>query len=70
MNISANKARLRTITRDLMVEWRDTRANWRDLKAQQFEKDYLEELTTGVEQSMGVIGKLDEIVHRIRKDCE
>jgi hypothetical protein len=70
MNIGANKARLRSITRDLLVEWRNTRETWRDGKAQQFERDYIDELTTGTEQSMAVIAKLEEIVHHIRKDCE
>jgi len=70
VNIAANKARLRTITRDLMKEWRDTRAQWRDLKAQQFEQEHLTELTTSVEQSMSVMGKLDELLRRIHKDCD
>ncbi len=70
MNIAANKTRLRAITRDLLVQWRSTRETWRDAKAQQFEKEYLDELNTGMEQSMNVISKLDEIVQRIRKDGE
>jgi len=70
MSIVANKARLRTITRDLATEWRTTRENWRDAKAQQFERDYMDELYAGVENATGVISQLDEIVRRIKKDCE
>lgn len=70
MNIAANKGRLRNITRDLIVEWRHTRETWRDAKAVEFEREYLDEVTSGVEQTVIVIGKLDEIVRRIHKDCE
>ncbi len=70
MSIAANKARLRTITRDLAAEWRTTRGLWRDAKAQQFEREYMDELYAGVENATGVISQLDDIVRRIRRDCE
>ena len=70
MSIAANKARLRTITRDLAAEWRTTRGLWHDAKAQQFEREYMDELYAGVENATGVISQLDDIVRRIRRDCE
>lgn len=70
MSIAANKARLRTITRDIATEWRTTHEKWRDTKARQFEREYMDELYAGVENATGVISQLDDIVRRIKKDCE
>ena len=34
------------------------------------EKKYLEELISGVNRAVEVIGQLDKVVNKIRKDCE
>lgn len=70
MSLNASKSRLQSITRDLLNQWHDTRDTWRDSKARDFEVEFLDELNSSVEHAAIVISKLDEIVGRIRKDCE
>ena len=70
MSFNASKARLRAVTRDMFNQWHETREVWRDSKARDFEIEFLDELNSSVEHACTVIGKLDEIVTKIRKDCE
>lgn len=70
MSLGASKSRLRSVTRDLFNQWHDTREVWRDTKARDFEIEYLDELNSSVEHASTIISKLDEIVAKIRKDCE
>ena len=69
MNVSSYKTRLLSITRDLAVQWEQTREYWRDAKAQEFEKQYLEELLAGVDRAATVIDEIDKAFNKLRKDC-
>ena len=70
MNSSATRARLDRLTKDLLFNWDETRAAWRDAKAQEFEQKYLEELRLRVEKAAAGISKLDELLTKVRTDCE
>jgi len=63
-------SRLNGVTKDLYLQWAQARENWRDAKAQEFEQKYLEELWSTVDKTIGVIEQLDQLLARIRKDCE
>ena len=70
MSLSGSKGRLAGVTRELSVKWEDTKGTWRDQKAQQFEQHYLAELTVEMAKTVSAIEKLDELMRKIRSDCE
>ena len=70
MSLSASKIRLAAITKELSVNWRETKESWRDAKAQEFEQNYLQELFDSVDAAVGVMEQLDKLLNKIRNDCE
>jgi HEPN domain-containing protein len=70
MSLSGSKGRLNGITRELTLKWEDTKVSWRDLKAQEFEQHYLREMLIEMGKTMAALEKLDELLRKIRNDCE
>jgi len=70
MSMSGSKARLVGLTKELSLKWDETKNYWRDAKAQEFERKYLQELFIGVDKTVGIVEKLDELLKRVHKDCE
>ena len=70
MNLSGNKSRLVAATKELMLRWDETRNDWRDSKSQEFEHQYLSELRIQVDKAVTVIEKLDELLKKVRSECE
>jgi len=70
MNLSGNRSRLSAISKELSHRWRETKNHWRDARSEQFERKYLDELMIRVEKTVTVIEKLDEVLTRVKKDCE
>ena len=70
MSLSGSKSRLVSITNELSVQWQETTNYWRDAKSREFEREYLQELFSGVDRSVTVIEKLDELLKKVRSDCE
>ncbi|HXS68852.1 MAG TPA: hypothetical protein VN761_08410 [Candidatus Polarisedimenticolia bacterium] len=70
MSLGGSKARLTGLTKELSLKWEETKNSWRDAKAQEFERKYLQELFLGVDKTIGVVEKLDELLKKVKKDCE
>lgn len=70
MNPNATRARLDRLTKDLLLSWEETKHLWRDAKAQDFERHYLDELKLRMEKASAGISKLDELLVKVRTDCE
>ena len=70
MSMAGSKARLTGLTKELSLKWEETKNYWRDAKAQEFERKYLQELFIGVDKTIGVVEKLDELLKKVKKDCE
>jgi hypothetical protein len=70
MNLSGNRSRLSAISKELLYRWQETKSHWKDAKSEQFERKYMDELIVRVEKTVTVIEKLDEVLTRVRKDCE
>lgn len=68
--MSANGARLEAITKELRVQWQQTKQYWSDAKSAEFERAYLEELFSSVDRAVSVIDQLDKLLSKIKKDCE
>jgi hypothetical protein len=70
MNLSGSKSRLVGVTTELMLQWENTRVYWQDAKSREFERRYIQELAVRVDKAVTVIEKLDELLKRVRSDCE
>jgi hypothetical protein len=70
MNFSGNKSRLVGVTKELALQWEQTKNYWHDTKSAEFEHRYMEELIVGVDRTVMVIEKLDELLKKVKKDCE
>jgi hypothetical protein len=68
--MNAVGSRLSAITKDLWLQWQQTREYWQDAKSEEFEKKYLEELVSSVDKTVSVIDQLDKLTSKIRSDCE
>ncbi len=68
--MNASGTRLEAVTRQLRVQWQQTREYWDDAKRQEFEQKYLQELFASVDKTVDVIAQLDKLITKIRKDCE
>ena len=68
--MSGNGSKLMAITRQLSVQWQETKESWRDAKSQEFERQYLDELFAGVDKAVTVMEQLDKLITKIRNDCE
>jgi hypothetical protein len=68
--MSGNSAKLNALTRDLANKWKETKNHWRDAKADEFERQYIEELLNNVDKAAGVMEQLDKLVAKIKHDCE
>ena len=70
MSLSGSKGRLVTISKDLSIRWEETKYYWDDARSREFDHRYMQELFVGVDKASTIIGKLDELLNRVRKDCE
>ena len=70
MNLSGNKSRLMGATQELLLRWTETRNYWRDAKSQEFDQKYMQELRARVDKAVTIIEKLDEVLKKVRSDCE
>ena len=70
MNLSGNKSRLVGTTKELSLRWEETRNYWRDAKSQEFDQKYIQELLARVDKAVTVIEKLDEVLRKVKSDCE
>jgi hypothetical protein len=68
--MSASGSRLEAITKQLRVEWQQTKSSWDDVKSLEFEQKYLQELFATVDKSVTVIDTLDNLIGKIKKDSE
>ena len=70
MNPSGIKTRLTSLTKGLATRWDETKNYWKDAKSQEFEQRYMTELFANVDKTVTVLEKLDELLAKVRKDCE
>lgn len=68
--MSPNSSRLSAVTKDLLAQWQQTKEYWTDVKSIEFERKYLEELKAGVDAAVTIMEQLDNLLTKIRKDCE
>ena len=70
MSMSGNKSRLVGLTREISAQWAETKNYWRDAKSQEFEQRYMTELFANVDRTVTILEKLEEVLKKVRSDCE
>jgi len=70
MSMSGSKSRLLGATRELSLKWEHTKTYWRDQKSMEFEHRFLQELFASVDKTVLIVDKLDELLKKVRSDCE
>jgi hypothetical protein len=70
MNLTGNKSRLAGLTREINLRWEETKNYWRDAKSDEFERKYMVELGASVNRTLLIVEKLDELLKKVRSDCE
>ena len=70
MNLTASKNRLVALNKELSSRWEETRNSWRDTKNLEFEQRYMSELFANVDRTITALDKLNEVLTKVRNDCE
>lgn len=70
MSLAGSKSRLTGATKELQLKWEQTKSYWRDQKSAEFEHKFLQELFAGVDKTVVIVEKLDELLKKVRSDCE
>ena len=70
MSLSGSRSRLAGVTRELAARWRETRDHWSDAKSQEFERRFLSELWPNVDRALGAMEELDQLLEKVKRDCE
>jgi hypothetical protein len=68
--MSLGSSSLSQQAKQIAIAWQALREEWRDVKADQFEKRYLEDLPAELNRAALVMEELDNLLKRIRSDCE
>jgi hypothetical protein len=70
MSLNGNKSRLTALTKNISLRWAETKDHWRDAKSAEFEQRFMQELFPHVNKAAAAVEKLEELLNKIRKDCE
>jgi len=70
MSLLGQKSRLTGATKELALQWAETRNYWHDPKSQEFDEKYMRELFASVDRTATIIDKLNEVLEKIKTDCE
>lgn len=70
MSLSSQKARLASLTKEISIQWDQTKDHWKDAKAADFEHKYMQELIVSADAAMEVIDQLEKLINKIKTDCE
>jgi len=70
MSVGGDKSRLTALTRDILLRWAETKEHWHDARSEEFGRRYMAELAASVNRTVVIVEKLDEVLKKIRTDCE
>ena len=70
MNAAGSAANLVQAMKNLTNEWNEIQSSWNDIKSKEFERHYLEPLPGHVASAITVMEEIDQLLKKIRSDCE
>ena len=70
MSVKSTRGILTNAVRDLNTRWEQTKNYWKDAKAREFEEKYIKPLPDALNSASSIIEELDQVLTKIRRDCE
>ncbi len=70
MNLGGQKSRLTSLTRQIILDWAETKAHWSDARSREFDSRYMIELLASVDRAAQVVDKMEVLLSKVRSDCE
>ncbi len=70
MSVMDSKGMLSKAFKELLARWEDTKSIWSDTQSHEFEKTYLVLIEQDVRSALGAMDTLDQILMKIKIDCE
>jgi hypothetical protein len=70
MSVRASRTQLATLTQALMNHWEQAKNHWQDNPSETFAAKFLEPLRVQVAATLTAIDKLDQLIAKVRSDCE
>jgi hypothetical protein len=70
MSAAGNASNLIQAARELNNQWQLTKTHWRDVKSQDFEQTYMEPLPGHVERAIKAMAEIEQLLKKIRGECE
>lgn len=70
MLIENNSKRLGGVLGELAGQWERVKPFWSDEQSRHFEKEYLVPIMTSIGEALPSLDLLDELMTKIRRDCE
>ncbi|MBU6409469.1 MAG: hypothetical protein KGR98_03680 [Verrucomicrobia bacterium] len=68
--MAGSKSRLIGAAKELSIKWEQTRNYWHDDKSREFEARFLRELFPAVDKTVAIADKLNELLNKVRTDCD
>ena len=68
--MSGSKSRLVGLTQEISLQWAETKNYWRDAKSEEFERLFMADLSALVNRTVVVLSHLDELLKKVRSECE
>ncbi|HYO11534.1 MAG TPA: hypothetical protein VER17_21400 [Tepidisphaeraceae bacterium] len=70
MGVHESRGNLAKAFKELMLRWADTRASWDDVRAEEFEKQYLQQLESDLRTTGSAMDQMGVLLSQARRDCE
>ena len=69
MNLLTGRQELFEYSKQLKIEWNRLHESWSDSKADEFHKQYLQDLDRYLKLSISAIDDLDDIFRQAKEEC-
>jgi hypothetical protein len=69
MSLDTGRYQLYSSFKTLNVRWEQTILHWQDSVRRDFEEDFWNQLEPRVQQTLGAIDRLGQIIARARQEC-
>jgi thymidylate synthase len=70
MSLRDNNGALSRAAKDLLARWNDVKGVWADAQSQEFEKVYIFQIEQDVRSALSALDQMEEILQKIKSDCE
>ncbi len=69
MGVYEARGQLAKSYKDLMMRWNEAKLSWNDVRAEEFEKKYLEQFEMDMRMAAGAMDQMAVLLSTIRNEC-